>query len=209
MKLIALFFLALQSSATLAYSATEDGPMLANVPGANAYEKLANAFEAASPMTMYQLPTLEERGQWACAAVSRKQPEVLASPAYLPVHASIQIVMQPAAPANGPLFPATPAKTRVIETVISAIPAAPDWYYANDRLAKAFVTCKAQIIQTTPDFIQSILADENCSSDTMETVAESFRVKDGMIFEKDWNIPMELSSQPSYTYCWKTASNRN
>ena len=193
LKTVTAGLMTLTATAGLCFADGAHGSsFLQNTPGATAYEKLVNAFDAATPMTLSSLPTEESTYMWSCANVGSHSPNTPGD-MDVPVQVHATIVTSAATPGYGPLLPGTPEIDKKIDFVVFLNPFQQP---SNGDLVQSYEKNTPEVIATTPGYIYS------ADSGNGNRVTVELRTHDQMIFIKQAESNRD-SDRTYYGYCWK------
>ena len=157
------------------------------------YQKLEGEFNQAAPIALDKLPTIDQQSHWKCARVSQDRPDLVQA-GIVPLHVTAKVVVTPAAPSNGPLFPATPEKDQYYDFVVFV----PGGEVGNDNLVEFYQKAKVEIT-AAPGVIQTSLIDFDHPEKGQGTL--SIRTQDNMLFIHQ-DVPSD-ASLADYSYCWQ------
>jgi hypothetical protein len=198
MKKVTLMLITM-SAATQVMAGISDGSkarqnFLNSASDQTPYQKLETLYNRATPMRLDQflLPTDPEVKSWYCFEADKVSSGPVAQE--VPMRLQAKIVLTPAVPGAGPLFPGSPEQDKIIDVVEFFPTNLASYTYDEFDLGQKMTSQKFQM-NTSPGVSTTFLSNPN---DPNSTVTITFRITDGLVVGQQTD-----ASASEYFYCYK------
>jgi hypothetical protein len=165
------------------------------------FQKMEALYNAAQPMQLSQFlnATDPEVQNWDCAGVTPTMTAAQVAPfGRVPVLEQGTVVVSPAVPSSGPLFPGSPEQDQAVQEV-ALISNDGSWSMTPEEVGVDYTSGEVQLV-TSPGVSETILN----SSDSPAKATMNFRIGDNLIFvQQESSDPTLMAALYNYFYCYK------